>query len=78
MFRHEFGMLQQPVAGPFDLDDDGMMQHSVEQCRGDDGIAENMPHSAKPWFDVRIIAPRSYRALTSWKNRSPPPWNTGR
>jgi hypothetical protein len=29
-------------------------------------------------LEVRIMAPRSYRALTSWKNRLPPPWTTGR
>ena len=27
------------------------------------------PHSAKPRFEVRIIAAFSYRALTSWKKR---------
>ena len=31
------------------------------------------PHSAKPRFEVRIIAPFSYRALTSWTQRLPPP-----
>lgn len=42
MLRHEFGMLPQPVAGSFDLHDDGMMQQSVEQCRGDDRVAKDI------------------------------------
>ena len=32
------------------------------------------PHSAKPRFEVRIDTPDLIqRALTSWKNRLPPP-----
>lgn len=42
MLRHEFGMLPQPIAGPFDLHDDGMMQQSVEQSRRDYGISEDI------------------------------------
>ncbi|MNT38334.1 hypothetical protein D3C72_1745210 [compost metagenome] len=42
MLRHEFGMLPQPVAGSFDLHDDGMMQQSVEQCRRDDRVAKDI------------------------------------
>ena len=42
MFKHQFGMLPQAVAGTFDLHDDGMMEQSVEQRGGDDGIAEDI------------------------------------
>lgn len=42
------------------------------------GSPKTSPHSAKPRLDVRIMAPFSYRALTSWKNRLPPPGVTGR
>ena len=42
MLGHEFGMLAQAVAGALDLNDDGVVQQSVEQGRGDDGIAEHL------------------------------------
>ena len=42
MLGHEIGVLAQPVAGAFDLDDDGVMQQAVEQRGGDDGIAEDL------------------------------------
>jgi hypothetical protein len=32
----------QPVAGPFDLDDHGVMQEAIQQGRRDDGIAEHL------------------------------------
>jgi hypothetical protein len=40
VFRHEFGMLSESITGTFDLHDDSVMEQSVEQRRGDDGIAE--------------------------------------
>ena len=40
--RQQVHVLAQPVAGPFDLYDNGMMQQSVEQGGGDDGIAKNL------------------------------------
>src|SRR5580692_6571274 len=36
----QVGVLAQPIAGTLDLHDDGVMQQSVEQCRGHDRIAE--------------------------------------
>lgn len=42
MFGHQFGMLPQPVAGSFDLHDDGMVKQSVEQRGGDDGVSEHI------------------------------------
>jgi hypothetical protein len=36
------GVLAQPVAGAFDLDDDGVMQEPIEERRGDHGIAEHL------------------------------------
>ena len=52
-------MLAQPIAGAFDVDDDGVMKQPVEQRSGDNWIAKTLPHSAKPRLEVRIIAPRS-------------------
>ena len=36
----EVGVLAQPVARPFDLDDDSVVKQSVEEGRRDDGIAD--------------------------------------
>ena len=57
--RQQVGVLAQPVAGTLDLHDDGMVQQSVEQCRGHDRIAEHLAHSAKPRLEVGIMAPFS-------------------
>jgi hypothetical protein len=35
-------MLTQPVAGSFDLDDDGVVKQPIEQRGGDNGIAEDL------------------------------------
>jgi len=40
--RDEFGVLTMPLARAFDLDDNGMMEQSVEERGGDDGIAEDV------------------------------------
>ena len=32
----------QAVAGPLDLDDDGVVQEAIEERGGDDGIAEDL------------------------------------
>ena len=32
----------QPVAGAFDLHDDGMVEQTVEECRGDDWVTEDL------------------------------------
>lgn len=42
MLRHEFRMLPEPVAGSFDLNDDGMVKQPVEQRRCDNGISEDV------------------------------------
>jgi hypothetical protein len=55
----EVGVLAQPIAGALDLDDDGMVKQPVEE-RGGDGESPKMsPHSVKPRFEVRIMAPFS-------------------
>ena len=59
VLRDEIGVLAQAVACAFDLDDDGVVEKAVEQRGGDDRVAEDLAHSAKPRFDVRIMAPRS-------------------
>ena len=42
VFGDEVGVFAQPVAGAFDVDDDGVVEQSVEQGGGDDGIAEQL------------------------------------
>lgn len=42
MLGHKLGMLPQPVVGSLNLHHDGMMPQSVEQCGGDNGIAEDI------------------------------------
>jgi hypothetical protein len=61
----EVGMLAQAIARAFYLDDDGVVQQAIEQRGGDDGLAEDSPHSEKPRFE-------------SWRKRLPPPATTGR
>ncbi len=42
MLRDQIGVLAQPVACPFDLDNDGIVEQAVEQRGGDEGIAEHL------------------------------------
>jgi hypothetical protein len=42
MFRHEIGVLTQAITRALDLDDDGVMEKAIEQCGGDDGVAEDL------------------------------------
>jgi hypothetical protein len=56
---HQIGVLAQPVAGAFDLNDDGMVEQPVEHAVATTGSPNTSPHSAKPWLEVGIIAPFS-------------------
>ena len=59
-FRNEVGVLAQTVTGALDMHDDGVVKKSVEQRGRDHGIPpKTSPHSAKPRFEVSIIAPFS-------------------
>jgi hypothetical protein len=40
VFRDEIGVCTQPVAGALDLNDNRVVQQSVQQRGGDDGVAE--------------------------------------
>ena len=42
IFGDQVGVLAQAVAGALDLNDDGVVQEPVEQCGGDDGMAEEL------------------------------------
>lgn len=42
MLRHKIGMLAQPVAGPFNLNNDSVVKQPIEQCCGDDGVAKDL------------------------------------
>ena len=42
MLGYEIGVGPEAVAGAFDLDDDGVMQQAIEQCRCDHGVAEDV------------------------------------
>jgi hypothetical protein len=59
VFGDEIGVGTQPVTGALDLDDDGVVQQTIQQGGCDDRIAEDSPHSAKPRLEVRIMAPFS-------------------
>jgi len=46
---HKVGVLAQPVARTFDLDDDGVVEEAVEERSRDDVIAEDLaPFSKAP------------------------------
>ena len=38
----KIGMCAEAIAGPLDLDDDGVVEEAIEQCRGDDRVAEDV------------------------------------
>lgn len=59
VFGDQIGVLAHAIAGTLDLNDDSVMEQPVEQRGGDDGIAEHVAHSAKPRFEVKIMAPFS-------------------
>lgn len=61
-----------------ELDDDGVVREAIEERASGDGIAEDLSPLGEAAVRGRIIAPFSYRALTSWKNKFPPPGVTGR
>ena len=42
MSRDQIGMLTKPVAGAFDLDDDGMMQEPIQKRGRNNGITEDL------------------------------------
>jgi hypothetical protein len=42
MLGNKVGMLTKAIARSFDLDDDGMMEQTVEQRRGDHGVTEDI------------------------------------
>ena len=58
LLGHEAGVLAQTVARSFDLDYDGMAQQAVEQCCGEDRIAE---HPAP--FGKAAVRSQDHRAL---------------
>jgi hypothetical protein len=42
VFRQKVGVLAQPIARPFDLDNDSVVKQSVEKGGRDDGVAEDV------------------------------------
>lgn len=42
MLWNEIGVLAHAVAGALDLNDDGVMEQTVEERGGDDGVAEDL------------------------------------
>ena len=42
VFRDQVGVLAEPVAGAFDLDDDGMMQEPIQKRGRNNGITEDL------------------------------------
>jgi hypothetical protein len=62
IFRNQIGVLAQPIAGTLDMDDDGVVKPPVEERGGNDGMAEELTHSAKPRFEVRLGSWRRVRS----------------
>ena len=62
----------------FDSDDNGVVEVSIEEHRRNDGAQKISPHSVKPRFKLRIVAPFLNLALTIWKNRLASPQEIGR
>ena len=59
MLWNEIRVPSRAIAGAFDLNDAGVVEESIEQRGRDDGVSEDLAHSAKPRLEVRILAPRS-------------------
>ena len=57
VFGDEVGVFAQPVAGAFDVDDDGGWSRRSSSAVATTGSPNNSPHSAKPRLEVRIMAP---------------------
>ena len=51
--------LPEPVALASDVEHVAVVQQSVEDRRGDHRVAQELAHSPKPLFDVRMMLPRS-------------------
>jgi hypothetical protein len=50
-------MLAEPIAGSFDLDDDGVVEQTIEERGGDDGITEDrrvLQSSAGSFLTLRL------------------------
>jgi hypothetical protein len=69
MFRDQIGTTAQPVACAFDLNYTGVVQKAVQQSSCNHPVAKDVTPFSKPRFGVRITAPFSYLALTSWARR---------
>ena len=78
MFRHELGVLAQAVAGSFDMHDDGMVEQTIEQCRGHDGIAEHVAPFGKATVGGEDHGAAFVARADELENRLPPPGTTGR
>lgn len=42
MFGHELGVLAEPIARSFDLDDNRVVKQAIEKCSCDDRVAEDL------------------------------------
>jgi len=60
VFRDQIGKLAQAIACTSDVNHDGVVQQAIQQGGSDNQVPKRSPHSAKPRFELRIIAPRSY------------------
>jgi hypothetical protein len=62
-------MLAQPVAGAFDLDDDGVMQEPIEERGGDHGIAEHLAPLGEAAIGSQEHGAALVAGVDSWKNK---------
>jgi hypothetical protein len=71
-------LVLEPVRDAADVQGHGVMQDAVEDRGGDDAIAKDVDPGREALVGVKIIGPRSYWRLISWKNRFAPRRSMGR
>ena len=63
MLGYKVGVLTESITRTLDLNDDGVVKQPIEECVATTGSPKTSPHSAKPRFEVSIMAPFSYRVF---------------
>ena len=50
MVGHKIGVLTEPITRTLDLNDDGVVKQPIEECGGDNGIAEDLA----PFYEAAV------------------------
>jgi hypothetical protein len=61
-----------PVAISSEVDCRSVVEETIERCSCHHRVAEDSPHSPLVLLLIRMVLPRSYLAVTNWKNSVPP------